>query len=134
MLRHPKLAATSCKRCQEVLLDDDCDPVTRGGQEMPRPASTPPNCRKCPKIPLSIRNNPNEECGPKQSVELTAKNHMAYMYYQEVKAGAPMADDPMTRKLCSYIRMVEDRVASDKADAVELIPIVLSMLVARGSR
>lgn len=97
---------------------------------MPRPATVPPNCRGCPKIPLSVRNG-NGDCGPEQAVQLSKKNHAAYMYYMEVQAGATMSEDPMTRRICACIRRVETSVANEKSERSDMVPLILSLLVQR---
>lgn len=133
MMRHPKVAATSCERCQAVQLDEDFDPVMRGGVELPR--VVPPNCRVCPKIALEVRNNKEGECGPKDAANLTDKNYAAYMYYMEIKAGAKMADDPMTRRLCALIRIIEDRITSESSDGATATAMSLVMaLIGTGRR
>lgn len=131
MLRHPKVTAVSCERCVAVLHDADWEPVTRGGMEMARPSSIPPNCRGCPKIPDTLKLNKDKLPGPKNAVVLSDKNYQAYLYYLEVKSGAPMHNDPMTRRICSCIRMVEDQIEAERDSRKDITPLVMALFGGR---
>lgn len=128
MLRHPKVASVSCKRCTKVWLDEDWEPVMRGGVEQARPSGMPPPCNKCPKVPPAIRNNPNREATPSDAVCMTEDSFKAFMYYMEVKAGAKMHDDPYTRMVCALIRNVEDQVEREQNERMDTLPIALALM------
>lgn len=107
LLRYPGVAAVSCRRCQDVLgdfVDGEWVPSRRAGVEIPRPKGSKTPCWKCPK--LSEEDQKNDPV-PAKAVELSSNNWRAWLYYQEVQAGATMAEDPMTRRLCGLLRMVE---------------------------
>lgn len=38
----------------------------------------------------------------------------AWHYYNEVQAGAPMADDPLTRTICGRLLMVEKAIEREE--------------------
>lgn len=128
MMRHPKVSAISCKRCQDVWHDEDWKPVRRGGKELPRPPGVNPPCNKCPKVPSAIRHDTSIEAGPQHAVEMSNKAFQAYMYYLEVKAGASMHNDPYTRLLCALIKNVEDEVEREQYEKMDTTPLTLSLL------
>lgn len=107
-------------------MDDDWQPVTRAGKELPRYEETP--CIRCPKIPPEIRKDPTKKPGPEHAVHLNEKCHQAYMYYLEVKAGATMHNDPFTRRICALIRNVEDQVEREQYERMDSLPIALALM------
>lgn len=108
LLRYPGIAGVSCKRCCEILgdfINGEWVPSTRAGVEVPRPKGSKPPCWKCPK--LSLEDQKRKDAGPALAVELSERNWRAWCYYQEIQAGASMAEDPVTRRVCGLLRMVE---------------------------
>lgn len=41
---------------------------------------------------------------------MNERNRRAWEYYHEVQAGAVMADDPVTRRLCGMLLMMEKAI------------------------
>lgn len=74
---------------------------TRAGQDCPRDPKQPPPCHSCPKSPDGL---------PNPDAELSRTNALTLLRYYEVKAGAPMPDDPVFVRNCALIRWEEDQV------------------------
>lgn len=110
---HPGLP--TCIDCQTWVYDTKSwKKETRGGQPIDRPPGTPTPCHSCPK---SI-----DKKTPNPDAELSAKNWRAYQFYLQVKAGAPMPDDSLSRYLCGLVRWVEDQ--AQRARDLELRTLV----------
>lgn len=121
LLRHPDVAALTCTDCQKYVISADWKITERAGEKSPRPVNVPPPCMRCPKLSSKDR---RDDPRPENAVELSSKNWKAYLLYLEVKAGAKMPDDPMTRRNCAMIKMVEDDFMRDRTDVTPLIHLL----------
>jgi hypothetical protein len=117
LLAHPELP--SCAACQEWLYNPETwRPYEAGGRPVRRPRGTPTPCCKCPKS--------RDRVHPAPEAELSAKNLRSLELYQRIRAGQPMPADPIIRKNCGLIRMVEEQVQREQQrDFLELLKIVL---------
>lgn len=114
VLRYPGIASVPCSRCIEILgdfIDGEWVPSTRCGKEIERPKGSKTPCWKCPK--LSLEDRKGENPNPSMAVELSDNNRRAWDYYNEVQAGATMADDPITRRFCGALRRLERKIEQE---------------------
>lgn len=121
LLRHPDVAALSCADCQKYIITADWKIDERAGKKLLRPANVGPPCMRCPKLSAKDR---RDDPRPENAIELSSKNWKAYLHYLEVKAGAEMPNDPMTRRNCAMIKMVEDDFERDRTDVTPLIHLL----------
>lgn len=49
LVLHPQLLQRTCADCRNWIYDERHQPLTRGGQPIPRPAGVPTPCTTCPK-------------------------------------------------------------------------------------
>lgn len=75
--------------------------------ELPRPKGGKPPCWKCPKLSTEDQ---RQDPRPEKATEMNERNRRAWEYYHEVQAGAVMADDPVTRRLCGMLLMMEKAI------------------------
>ena len=68
-----------------------------------------PPCRWCPKIPA------NAVQIPKNAVELSERNAVAYMHYRRCKAVGRFPVDAIVERNAALILSIEEEVAADRA-------------------
>lgn len=110
MLRYPGVASIPCSQCKESWYDfigDELVVSKRNGVELPRPKGSKPPCWKCPKLsPEDQRNDPV----PERAIEFSEAGQKAWFYFNEIRCGFPPHNDPLTRRLCGQLLMVEKAV------------------------
>lgn len=128
LLAHPEIPA--CGDCQKWYYDTKTwerktQLARKDGQlcrqDVPRPPGSPTPCHTCPK---------SKDGRPNPGAELSRKNSHALQLYLEVKAGAPLPDDPIVRRNCAMIRWIEDARHSAQ---LNLAPMILGAMGAAAS-
>jgi hypothetical protein len=124
LLAHPEIP--TCGDCQSWYYDTKTwerkTQLARGPggeltrKDVPRPRGSPTPCHTCPK---------SKNGQPNPAAELSRKNHLALQLYLEVKAGAPMPDDPIVRRNFAMIRWIEDARQSAQ---LNLGPMLVGMI------
>lgn len=105
----------TCADCQRWLYDLDTGKrLTRADLDIARAPKDPPPCYRCPK---------SQDGTPNPDAELSARNNLMLLRYYEVKAGAPMPDDPVFRRNCAFIRWEEDQIGRGQE---RLVPSLLA--------
>lgn len=98
MLAHPEIP--TCGECAKYRTNTDFSFSKRDGKRVPRAAGEQTPCWKCPK---AVEGRPNP------GADFSGKNLLAYHLYLTIQAGMPMPDDPIVRRNCALIRMVQDQ-------------------------
>lgn len=124
---HPEIARRSCDDCIRFMYDDTPQRMgeirLRGGEPIPRLKSQKPSCGWCPKIPRGV------EPRPSNAVELSEKNHQAYLFHVECRAVRSWPDDPIVRRNAAIIERVE-AMARDEQQS-DLIALAVSRVSGR---
>lgn len=101
------MPCAECKAGWYEFIGEELVVSKRLGVALPRPKGGKPPCWKCPKLSAEDQ---REDPRPEKAVEMTERGRRAWRYYHEVQAGASMADDPVTRRICGSLLMVEKAI------------------------
>lgn len=98
---HPAVAYRSCKRCLEILYDEDTglEVIGRDGEPEKRFFACLAPCQTDKGCPKGT---------PENQKSLTESNQDCYQHYLECKAVGQFPNDPIVRRNAALIRQVED--------------------------
>ena len=104
MLAHPEVATRDCGDCQLFVYNEDTGERAKfNNKPVPRPPGTGPPCTKGPDI--------CPKGSPTAGRELTTRNWLAYLHYQQCKATGNFPDDSIVSRNAGVIRQVEDSLS-----------------------
>jgi hypothetical protein len=140
MLLSPKWDR-ACGDCRRWLYrDDDETPaehrgavMVRLGKPLPRPATVPPPCFKCPKVPAGIRAAKREagaEVTPADAVEPDEIARAVVAHFLACDAARTFPDDPIVRRHAGIIRPYAEAAAARPIQ--QLISLVVAAMGRRG--
>ena len=104
---HPKVAAVSCEDCVKYAHSDwepifRTNPKTGKKEKVPRAQSSKPPCSRCPKIPQGV------EPIPKNAVELSERNLLAFAHHERCRAVRSWPDDWIVAEKARIIESVRE--------------------------